>query len=109
MTDHERALEIVVVEPTCVTLPKRVRDAYPWCVRIFRFELSRQVTRARAESRATRVRNLLASALAAVRAEERERAARIVDTLIVPEADGVHTVTRDAIADAIRRQEVRDA
>lgn len=47
----------------------------------------------------------IAAALAAVRTEERERAARIVDTLIVPGADGVHTVTRDAIADAIRRQE----
>lgn len=94
MTDHERALEIVVVEPTCITVAKRVRDAYPWCVRIFRFELSRQVTRARAEIQATRVRNLLTAALAAVRTEERERAARIAEDREAP-----------VISDAIRRRQ----
>lgn len=108
MTDHERALEIVVVEPTCITVAKRVRDAYPWCVRIFRFELSRQVTRARAEIQATRVRNLLTAALAAVRTEERERAARIAETH-VGSFGGSPDYCAQKIADAIRRQEGRDA
>jgi len=69
VTDAETARGIVVVEPTCSTLPKSVRLLTPWCVRVFRFEVSRQIKRERAERLATRLRNQLSAALAEARRE----------------------------------------
>lgn len=75
----DTAEEIVVVEPACETLSKSEREQHPWCIRIYRFEIGRHITRSRAERMATRMRGLLRKTLRAEKAKAFEEAARIAE------------------------------